>query len=331
MSACFGSSPRTLNRGRGASSSASCGEARPARIRRADPMIARSRGCFRRRRFSMELRLTPLFLNRAAPHRAAPKGIAVFCQKCGKQIPDGAVFCNFCGGQQGVVAQAPPAPGYPQQAPPPGVPPQPPGVPQHPAAYAPAGSKDLKCSSCGAPLTPQGGLTLITCDYCGTATSLGTAGWSVIQKHFMLDNRIDQQVALETGGKWLDQGILRRNVAKNAELLEATLRYVPYWIVPTSVTADIQGLKGTGQVNLGGGQSAGHTAASRPSTGTSRSRRRTSSPRASPRSTRRRRPGSASTPSNRSCRTSSSPRGSSSTHPCGSSATITRRRRRCTS
>src|SRR5207245_11764890 len=84
---------------------------------------------------------------------------------------------------------------------------------------------------------------------------------SVIHKHFMLDNPIDQQVALETVGKWLDQGILRRNVAKNAELLEATLRFVPYWIVPTSVTADIQGLKGTGQVNLGGGQSAGHTAA----------------------------------------------------------------------
>ena len=193
----------------------------------------------------------------------------MFCQKCGKQIPDGATFCNFCGGQQGVVAQAPPAPGYPPQQGPPGYPPQaPPGYPpqappaaQHPAAYAPAGTKDLKCSSCGAPITPQSGLTLITCDYCGTATSLGTSGWSVIQKHFMLDNRIDQQVALEVGGKWLDQGLLRRNVAKNAELLEATLRFVPYWIVPTSVTADIQGLKGTGAVNLGGGQSAGHTAA----------------------------------------------------------------------
>jgi hypothetical protein len=77
----------------------------------------------------------------------------------------------------------------------------------------------------------------------------------------MLDNRLDQQVALETGGKWLDQGILRRNVSKNAELLEATLRYVPYWIVPTSVTADIQGLKGAGAVPLGGAAGAGGTAA----------------------------------------------------------------------
>ena len=194
----------------------------------------------------------------------------MFCQKCGKQIPDGATFCNFCGGQQGVVAQAPtapaypgapPAPGYPGQAPP-GYPPQQPAAPPaHPAAYAPAGTTDLKCSSCGAPLKPQSGLTLITCDYCGVATSLGSGGWSVIQKHFMLDNRIDQETALASGGKWLDQGLLRRNVAKNAELLEATLRFVPYWIVPTSVTADIQGLKGGGATSLHTGDGAGRTAA----------------------------------------------------------------------
>src|SRR5439155_21773229 len=115
--------------------------------------------------------------------------------------------------------------------------------------------------SCSAPLELSSWLTLITCDYCGVATSLGSDGLSVIQKPFMLDNRNDQQTALASGGKWLDQGLLRRIVAKNAELLEATLRFVPYWIVPTSVTADIQGLKGTGAVNLGGGQSAGHTAA----------------------------------------------------------------------
>jgi len=77
----------------------------------------------------------------------------------------------------------------------------------------------------------------------------------------MLDNRIDQETALASGGKWLDQGLLRRNVAKNAELLEATLRFVPYWIVPTSVTADIQGLKGGGATSLHTGDGAGRTAA----------------------------------------------------------------------
>ncbi len=183
----------------------------------------------------------------------------MFCQKCGKQIPDGAVFCNFCGGQQGVVAQAPPQaapqypgapPGYPGQAPPAPYPPQ--AAPQAaaPPAYASAGAKDLKCSACGAPLKPTGGLSLITCEYCGTATTLGSGGWSVVQKHFMLENVMNQETALQCGGKWLDQGLLRRNVAKNAELLEATLKYVPYWIVPTGVTADIQGTKGGGAVDV---------------------------------------------------------------------------------
>ena len=182
----------------------------------------------------------------------------MFCQKCGKQIPDGAVFCNFCGAQQGAVQQAPQAPagypGAPQAAP--GYPPAPGYAPQQaapaaaPQAYAAAGTADLKCSSCGAPLKPTGGLSLLTCEYCGTATSLGSGGWSVVQKHFMLDNGIDQATALQVGGKWLDQGLLRRNVAKNAELLEATLKYVPYWIVPTTVTADIQGTKGGGAVDM---------------------------------------------------------------------------------
>jgi len=172
----------------------------------------------------------------------------VFCQKCGKQIPDGAVFCNFCGAQQGVVAQGPAqAPGAPQAPPGAYLPQTPPGQAAAPQqAYAPANVKDLKCSSCGAPLKPTGGLSLMTCEYCGAATSLGSAGWSVVQKHFMLENVMNQETALQCGGKWLDQGLLRRNVAKNAELLEATLKYVPYWIIPTGVTADIQGTKGGG-------------------------------------------------------------------------------------
>ncbi|MEK6838148.1 MAG: hypothetical protein AABY08_00205, partial [Candidatus Thermoplasmatota archaeon] len=94
---------------------------------------------------------------------------------------------------------------------PPGAPP-PAGAapPPGPAIQAPPEAKELKCSSCGAPIRPQGGLTLVSCEYCGTATSLGTAGWSVVQKHFMLENIIGQEQALQAGGKWLDQGVLRR-------------------------------------------------------------------------------------------------------------------------
>lgn len=46
----------------------------------------------------------------------------MFCNKCGRQLPDGSVFCNFCGAQQGVIpqatqAQAPGVPGAPMGQP----------------------------------------------------------------------------------------------------------------------------------------------------------------------------------------------------------------------
>ena len=131
--------------------------------------------------------------------------------------------------------------------------------PPSPQVQAPPGAQELKCSSCGAPIRPQGGLTLVTCEYCGTATSLGNAGWSVIQKHFMLENIMAQDQALQAGGKWLDQGVFRRKVAEKSELAESTLKYVPYWIIPTSVTADFTGQKGAGAINTrpqGGGEVA---------------------------------------------------------------------------
>jgi len=148
-------------------------------------------------------------------------------------------------------AAPPPATAAPAYgAPPHGAPPPAGAVPPpSPVIQAPPEAKELKCSSCGAPIRPQGGLTLVSCEYCGTATSLGSAGWSVVQKHFMLENMISQEQALQAGGKWLDQGVLRRKVAEKSDLLESTLKYVPYWIIPTSVTADFTGQKGTGAVN----------------------------------------------------------------------------------
>ena len=31
----------------------------------------------------------------------------MFCPKCGKEIPEGTVFCSFCGASQGTVTQSP--------------------------------------------------------------------------------------------------------------------------------------------------------------------------------------------------------------------------------
>lgn len=174
------------------------------------------------------------------------------------------MFCNFCGARQGVV-QAPgaasgPAPGMPQTAPPPGYP-DPSTQASTAAAIPPAVPQSVKCNSCGAPLNPAQGLAVVVCEYCGAVTTMGAAGAQIFQKHFMLDNKIAQDAALNAGGQWLNKGILRRKVAERSELGTVTLKYVPYWIIPTSVVADFQGTRGTGAGMAVHGSTGGEKAA----------------------------------------------------------------------
>src|SRR5256712_5611880 len=100
----------------------------------------------------------------------------------------------------------------------------------------PSMPQSMKCSSCGAPLTPGSGLALVVCEYCGAVTTMGSGGAAeVIQKHYMLENKLSNEAALEAGGKWLNKGVLRRKVAERPDLGQVTLRYRPDWIVPTSL------------------------------------------------------------------------------------------------
>ncbi len=177
------------------------------------------------------------------------------------------MFCNFCGAQQGVI------PGAPAQAPG-GYPPQAPGMPQlapmgqpySPAApvqptAAPPMPMNLKCNSCGAPLTPSAGLALVVCEYCGAATTMGAGGAAqVVMKHFMLGNLVGQEQALNQGGQWLNKGLLRRKVAEKSDLGNTVLRYVPYWVVPTSIVADFSGTRGSGAGMAVHGDSRGEKA-----------------------------------------------------------------------
>src|SRR5207244_13577995 len=111
----------------------------------------------------------------------------------------------------------------------------------------PSMQHSINCSSCGAPRAPGSGLAVVVCEYCGAVTTMGSGGAAeVIQKHYMFENKLPNEAALEAGGKWLNKGVLRRKVAERSDLGQVTLRYVPYWIVPTSVVADFQGTKNVG-------------------------------------------------------------------------------------
>jgi len=111
--------------------------------------------------------------------------------------------------------------------------------------------QNLRCSSCGAPLKPSSGLALVVCAYCGAATTMGAGGAAqVIQKHFMLASTIGQEQALNAGGEWLNKGLLRRKVAEKSDLGNTVLKFVPYWVVPTTIVADYQGTRGTGVAQM---------------------------------------------------------------------------------
>ena len=55
---------------------------------------------------------------------------------------------------------------------------------------APSGVTSIKCPNCGAPISPKFGEMVITCEYCGSGITLGTQGWSNIQKQTMLSVKV---------------------------------------------------------------------------------------------------------------------------------------------
>ena len=172
----------------------------------------------------------------------------MFCNQCGGRIADGSVFCNLCGAKQGVVVPAGGAqPGTPQQAV---------VQVQAPAAATPPMPQSLKCNSCGASLQPPSGTAVVVCEYCGAATAMAasTGQAQVIQKHYMLDNKLNNESAMNAGGQWLNKGLFRRKVAERSELGQIVLKYVPYWIVPTSVVADFSGTKNVSKSVMRNGQ-----------------------------------------------------------------------------
>src|SRR2546422_8293431 len=93
--------------------------------------------------------------------------------KCGSQLPDDAAFCSKCGARtttNGEILQPQSNSGSV-------------GAGQ---ILAPSNAQSLKCPSCGAPIAPRFGEMIITCEYCGSSITLGSAGWANIQNQTML-------------------------------------------------------------------------------------------------------------------------------------------------
>jgi hypothetical protein len=147
--------------------------------------------------------------------------IVLYCPKCGTQLPDSAEFCMKCGTNIATAKQVKPS-----------------SPERHVLASSEA--KALNCPSCGAPLTPQFGEMVITCEYCGTGVSLSSEGWKNIQKQSMLPVKFSERAQVETEmHSLMDRGLLHRHLQEDSNLEELNLSLVPYWIVDVSARTSI--------------------------------------------------------------------------------------------
>jgi hypothetical protein len=108
----------------------------------------------------------------------------------------------------------------------------------------PARKVITSCTKCGAPINPSQEDLIVTCRYCGYTTSVGTQ--DEIKQHSMLENHLLTQQAVEAAQKYMDKGLFRSGVAKNAQISNAKLRYIPFWVFPANTTTQLSGVTGQG-------------------------------------------------------------------------------------
>jgi len=151
----------------------------------------------------------------------------MYCLKCGNQLPDDAAFCSKCGARTNASGQTSQTQSDNVGAPPAQI-------------LAPSTAQSLKCPSCGAPIAPKFGEMVITCEYCGSSITLGSAGWANIQKQTMLPLTIQSTDEISNRVKtMMDRGMLHRHLQESSTLEEMTLSVVPYWLVNVSVRTSI--------------------------------------------------------------------------------------------
>jgi hypothetical protein len=185
----------------------------------------------------------------------------MFCSRCGTQLPDNARFCYKCGAQLGGGSAPPPPPGGPS-----GFGGAPGGMgspPPPPPPSAPTAPKELKCPACGAPLSPEMGDAVLTCQYCGATVSIAGTGWKPVSQHTMLmPQLLDQDSALKVVKSSMDAGFFHGHRFEDSKVTDAKFVFAPYWIVPSAATTRFTyqdtGLPGVG----GGGAAVGTIAAS---------------------------------------------------------------------
>jgi len=116
--------------------------------------------------------------------------------------------------------------------------------PTPPPAPQPAQPPPTNCTRCGAPLNVTQEDLIITCRYCGFTMAVATR--EEIKRHSMLENRLFAQQAVEAAQKYMDKGLFRVGVSKEASITNVKLRYVPFWVCSANTNTFLKGVTGSG-------------------------------------------------------------------------------------
>lgn len=102
--------------------------------------------------------------------------------------------------------------------------------------------QEIRCSKCGAPIAFNPGEIITTCPYCGY-TSVIETGKTFTLEHSMILNEYNPTQAEELVRNWMRSGFMKpRNLAKSSKILEKSLVYLPFWIVPVTATSEYKGV-----------------------------------------------------------------------------------------
>lgn len=117
---------------------------------------------------------------------------------------------------------------------------------QNMTAQQPEPPKDMitSCPKCGANINPSQEDLIVTCRYCGLTITL--AGLEAIKTHSMLENHLYTQQAVEAAQKYMDKGVFRAGVAREAQIVNVKLRYLPFWAFPVTAYTAYSGQTGAG-------------------------------------------------------------------------------------
>ncbi len=100
------------------------------------------------------------------------------------------------------------------------------------------------CTRCGAAINPNQEDLIVTCRYCGYTVTV--ASRDEIKVHSMLENHLFAQQAVEAAQKYMDKGVFRSGVAREAQITNVKLRYLPFWTFPVTTYTAYSGVTGTG-------------------------------------------------------------------------------------